>query len=218
MVDMFGEKTLTQASELRKQREAALRGEDYTPDTLDMANFPSATMKKPAPVVKVLCCPKCARTFNLPINLANHEKWAHDQSVQEKEFHRPPPPPPPPLKFDTKLVAMSPTTVVVSLFIGGNALEDIRAEREREREAREERQKQRDKEAKRRRELREAETAVNAEERRCGSRRRGSYTARFKLKVLEIFDAVNDDPFCSQKVKTFESRSHGVPYGSKHQL
>ena len=109
---MLGKKTLVLAGELRKQREAALRGEDYAPEELEMAEFPSGKrQEQPAGVKKELACPECARNFNYEINLANHVKW-HDSSVKDKVFLTPPPPPRPQHEIELMLAPLSkPQTV-----------------------------------------------------------------------------------------------------------
>ena len=92
---MLGKKTLIQAVELRKQRVAALRGEEYAPEELEMARYPSSSIEEVEPAVtKELPCPKCPKVFNHHIALANHLKW-HDESVLDKEFFRPSPQPSP---------------------------------------------------------------------------------------------------------------------------
>ena len=55
---------------------------------------------------------------------------------------------------------------------------------------------------------------ADAQENRRGSHRRGSYTARLKLKVLDVFDEVNADITITRKMEAFhaDTRAAGTPY------
>ena len=64
--------------------------------------------------------------------------------------------------------------------------------------------------------MREAAEAAQKGEFRRGSNARRSYTARQKLKVLEVYDAIWGDPTILRKIPAFnkDPRSMGVPYST----
>ena len=67
---------MVSAGELRKQREAALRDEEYEVEVLDMSTFKSEAPEPTPDVVREICCPKYTRTFNkCELGLRNHEFW-----------------------------------------------------------------------------------------------------------------------------------------------
>jgi hypothetical protein len=207
-------KTLVRASELRAQREAAQRDEDYEPEQLDMRCFPTEKQPPPPAVQKELCCPKCPRTFPTQIGLQNHLKW-HPEATREKEFFKPQPAPPAPLTpVEVGFAVDAEGLLTVGFTIEGQTIVEIEAEAAAGRVARQERERARSTEADRRLRLRGVEEAADAHEQRRGSKRRGSYTPKEKLRVLEIFDAINDDPQILRKKVTFEadSRAKGTPY------
>ena len=82
--------------------------------------------------------------------------------------------------------------------------------------AQEERERKRSAEADRRLRLREAADAAERQENRRGSNRRGAYTARFKLKVLDVFDEIRANPAIPYKIAAFEAdpRSKSTPYST----
>ena len=183
-----------------------------------MAEFPSGKrQEQPAGVKKELACPKCARTFNYEINLANHVKW-HDSSVKDKVFLTPPPPPRPQHEIELMLAPLSSSTINVCILIDGLTCAEISAAREADKVSAEKEKYERGQklaaEAAHRVRRREAAAEVELEEGRRGSNRRGRYTAKFKLVVLEVFDAINADSSNHQKVQTFEAdpRVKSTPY------
>eukprot|EP00966_Prymnesium_polylepis_P297433 6871943-Prymnesium_polylepis.1 len=82
------------------------------------------------------------------------------------------------------------------------------------RDAQAEREKNRRAERERRERIREAEEAADAGEHRSGSNIRRQYTAKDKVAILEVFDAINADTSILRKVEAFEAdpRAKGTPY------
>ena len=204
-------KLKTSAQELRAQREAAGRGEEYEVDVEDMATFKSEKLQaEPTPAVaKEYRCSKCPRIFTTAIGLANHEKWSHSANVNPKEFFKPQPEvlaSPVAINFAVSAGGI----VSVGFTLNGLTFEEIRAacaaqaKRDAERRA----------EAMRRLRIREAEEEAERGEHRRGSAHRKQYTAKEKLRILEIFDKIRADPNIKRKVETFESdpRAKGCPY------
>ena len=80
-----GQRLKTAAAELKLQREAASRGEDYRPLEEKMAEFKSEEESVPPVdrVVNQFGCSKCAMVFSCRIALTNHER-AHGASAKER--------------------------------------------------------------------------------------------------------------------------------------
>ena len=80
-------KTLVRGADLRKQREAALRLEDYEVTELDMASFQSEEVlphvKHARLDTKLFACPKCSKTFGSHIGLRNHT-YMHSESTKDR--------------------------------------------------------------------------------------------------------------------------------------
>ena len=73
------------APELKRQREAALRDEDYDVEWEDMRRFRKEIKPQLAPpVVKEYPCDKCGRKFDSALGLQNHSKW-HAENVRPIE-------------------------------------------------------------------------------------------------------------------------------------
>ena len=69
-------KTLIPKEQLRLQREAALRNEDYKVNALNMSSFPTEDQHEvPALPPVQWPCPKCTRTFSTTLALNNHQNW-----------------------------------------------------------------------------------------------------------------------------------------------
>ena len=147
------------AQELRAQREAASRGEDYEVDVEEMAKFKSEKRVEPASAVaKLYTCSKCPRTFTTAIGLGNHEKWAHSADTKPKEFFKPQPEVlPTPVNFALDADGI----LSVGLTLDGLTLEEIRAEEAAARTAQAEREAARRAEAMRRQRIREAEEEIH---------------------------------------------------------
>jgi hypothetical protein len=217
IMSFFTEKTLVDKRDIAAQRQAASEGRDFEVRKLECVTLPSEkeSIQQPAGPVKVLGCSKCPMTFSHPIALLNHER-SHSADAQPKVFCQPvqPKPPKPPVEVSCKIrISVGDGGVArssVALFIAGRPVAEIAAERAEQEQAQAERQKTLKAERDRRQRLRDAE----AQERRGGSARRGAYTAREKLKILDIFDEVRDDPAIKQKVDTFnaDKRAKGAPY------
>ena len=203
------------AQELRLQREAAGRGEGYEIEVEEMAKFKSEKKaEEPSPAVaKEYSCSKCPRTFTTAIGLANHEKLGHSGGAQPKVFFKPQPevlPTPVEVNFDVGADGI----LSVGFTLDGLTLEAIEADLAAGRAAQAEREAARHAEAVRRQWLREAEENAEEGEHRRGSKHRRQYTAKEKLRILEIFDKIRGDKTIKKKVETFESdpRVKGCPY------
>jgi hypothetical protein len=210
-------KLKTTAHELRAQREAAGRGEDYDVEVEEMAKFKSEKLKaEPAPpVVKKYSCTKCPRTFSTAIGLNSHTTWAHSADTKPKEFFKPQPEVlPTPVEVNFAVDAHG--ILSVGLTLDGLTLEEIRAEDAAACAAQAARERQRNLEAVRRLRIREAEQEAEKGEHRCGSARRQSYTPKEKLRILELWDNIRADPLIKKKVETFEKdkRAKGTPYST----
>ena len=206
------EKRLIQEQELRKQKLAAARGEDYAPEVMEMRILPSEQRESTEDSGKIFACPQCARTFTFQIGLVQHLKWTHCSNVKEKVFA-----PPPPKRFPQCSIAMeinSDCHVTVSLLIAGKTRTDIAEERAAGEAAEAERSHLRRVESVRRQAMRDIADETDRQERRKGSRARRSYTAKSKLKCLEVYDRVWADPAIHKKKEAFEAdpKSMGVPY------
>ena len=85
------ERQRTLKLELRKQREAALRNEDFEVETHLVIRFPSEQSKAvEEPLLLMRQCPKCPKSFDTPLGLHNHMKW-HSDLVKDKLFTPPRP-------------------------------------------------------------------------------------------------------------------------------
>ena len=202
------------AQELRAQREAAGRGEAYEVDVEEMAKFRSEKLQaEPAPAVaKEYCCSKCPRTFTTAIGVANHEKWSHSENANPKKFFKPQP------EVLATSVEINLDCIdgmcVVKLMLDGLTLKEVSAEMAAAQAAQAARDAERHAEAVRRQRIREAEEEAEKGEHRRGSAHRKQYSAKEKLRILEIFDKVRADRNIKRKVETFESdpRAKGCPY------
>jgi hypothetical protein len=205
-------KTKVAAHELKKQREAALRGEDYEVEEEELLRFQKEKTPPPQPVVKEYRCPKCPRTFSTALGLTMHSRW-HSDDTQPKEFFNPQPEVPP-TPVEIGFTVNEDGDVAVSLSLNGLTLQQIKAQEAEWSAKQEERKRQLDAEAHRRQRLREAEANADAGEHRRGSQRRRQYPPKDKLQILEVFDKIRADPTITRKVEAFENdpRSRGTPY------
>ena len=222
-------KLSTSHRELQEQRERASRGEDYTPVCMIAEVFDSENVVEvaEAPAARFPCS-ECNRIFPCPLSLRNHAMW-HGGSA-------------PPIPITQAVLEFEPVPtarVTVGPFsieggsvsfaywchINGRPIDDIREEAEQKRAAQAARQQRHDSNKRARMAARvAAEAALTAGETgdvqvegRCGSKRRGSYTAKFKLKVLDFYDVIFNDPALgNKKIKSFEAdaRSRGVPWST----
>ena len=211
---MGGMRLKVSATELKVQRTAAARGEDYRPRLEKMAEFQSEqeSAAPPNPLVNQFGCSRCSRVFTCMIALTSHER-SHGALLNEKTFFEPKPSPPQPTLSISEWLSIIPTgpaSVVVSFA----PLHEAAAEARAAREVQEERQRQRNVEAQRRNALREAEADVERQEHRRGSNARKSYTARQKQKILKWYDEVRASAEYKNKKRDFEAdpRSLGAPY------
>ena len=207
-------KTLFRAEDLRKQREAALRNEDYELNPLSMASFPSAEVQPDAKHArsdtKLYPCIKCPRTFTSQLGLRNH-MLSHPAAVKDLPLERRERVLP---KVECPMRITRGLEVTISFRIRGKSYEDIAAEAAAIAKAEEARTHHLITEAERRRQRRESGAAAEEGEHRQGSRTRRQYTCKTKLKVLEVFDKINDDPQELRKVAAFHAHpgSLGTPY------
>ena len=205
-------KTLVKASELRAQRQAALRDEDYALEALDMRCFPSERQQAAPAVVFEFSCNKCARTFSSRLGLENHVLW-HSEATKPKEFFTPKPE----VIHDKATICLGVDAdglATVSFLIGSVSIEEIEADEAASRAAQRERERMRRNESERRVQLREDEAEADQGEHRRGSKHRRSYTVKEKLRILGVFDSILEDPMVLHKVATFEAdpRAKGTPY------
>ena len=211
-------RTKISALELKRQREAAARDEDYEVEWEDLRRFRKEIKGEASPpVVKTYRCDRCAKTFDTSIGLKNHSMW-HGENVQPKAYfppRAPAPVNPPPqdivgldFRIDAEGVAS------VSFTFDGMSIADAVAQQEEAERLQEERERRRAAEAVRRQRSREAEEAAEEGEHRGGSAHRRSYTAKQKLKYLDVFDAINADVSKTRKMAEFEAdpRAKGCPY------
>ena len=200
------------ANELRLQREASARGEIYVPEEDDVRTFKSERQDAPAPpVLKEFCCEQCPRTFSTLTGLRNHTKW-HSVEAKPKLFS-PQQPVALPFKIGLRFTVLD-GELDVGITLDGRDRKEVQEEIAAGLAAQQERQRQRDEEAHRRQRIRDAEAEADRGEHRCGSKRRGSYTAKEKLRILDIFDQIRADTNVLKKVETFNNdlRCKGTPY------
>jgi hypothetical protein len=164
---------------LRAQREAAGRDEDYEPETLPVIRFTSENQEGPTAPAAKLKCSRCPRTFSKSQGLMNHLKW-HTAESQNKLFAPPPPKVLPPVECE---LCVEGPTVQVRLRIGGWTLDEITAAVAAGERALVERDERRLMEQLRRMRARDKASEEDNTEHRSGSGRRGSFTAKIKLKV-----------------------------------
>uniref|UniRef100_A0A7S0LRZ1 C2H2-type domain-containing protein n=1 Tax=Coccolithus braarudii TaxID=221442 RepID=A0A7S0LRZ1_9EUKA len=214
------QKVETLGSGLRKQRVATQRGEDYEPRRGDLRVFESEKAQAAPVAVKVLKCPHpgCTRVFGEQCDLAKHIHWAHPAcSLQSNVLVLPPPPPKPCAVALDMAWSEAAGALSLTILVHGQSLESIKAEQVAAEKAVEERAEALKKEARRREKLREAAAEGDAAApRRRGSGHRHQYSAKEKLKILEIFDQIYNDASITQKVVTFESspRAKSTPYST----
>lgn len=211
-------KTMTLASELRQQRELALKNVTYEPQTMDMNTFTSehkeADAAAPSGGTKKFCCSKCPKSYNARVGLQNHVKW-HALQTQEKVFANPEAKAMPKPHVDFELEVDAKTLHISCTFsINGKVLEEIAAEAAAEMAEQTKQQNVRRKEKRKREALREAGDCAEQGDHRRGSKIRRSYTARNKLKLLELFDTIMDDESVLKKIEAFEGHAggKGTPY------
>ena len=180
----YGERQRITAKDLREQREAASRDEDYEPEIHPVLRFPSESevVEESHPAARHTC-PKCPKKFTTALGLANHVKW-HSETVKDMLMIPPPPKVLPLVECDLAIeLGGGNWKVYLDLSIGGRSLRDISdavAAGEAELAKRAERQTA---EAEKRRLSRDKAIAEDQGEQRKGSARRGAYTARMKLQV-----------------------------------
>ena len=173
------EKQRILTAELRAQRVAASRGEDYQPEVIPVIRFASESnvvVEASPPGRK---CPKCPKEFSTSTGLFNHIKWHHPCS-QNKLFAPPPPKVLPPVECE---LCVEGGDVQVCLRIGGRSLTAIAEAVAAGKRALVERDERRAVEAIKRQYARDKASSEDCTENRKGSARRGSFTARMKLKV-----------------------------------
>lgn len=210
-------RTLVPKDELKRQREAAARGEDHELESQDLRRFRKEIKPEEArPVVKRYPCDKCGRTFDTAVGLTNHSRW-HGDDVKPKAFFPPLPAPvnPPPPDFVGLDFRIDDAGVAsVSFTFEGLSIADAVAQQVEAERLQQEREASRSAEANRRQRLREAEDAADKGEHRGGSAHRRSYTPKQRLKFLEVFDAINADASKLRKMAAFEAdpRAKGCPY------
>ena len=212
-------RTRIPAPELKRQRDAAARDEDYEVEWQDMRRFRKEIKGEEAPpVVKVYPCDKCGRKFDNVLGLQNHSMW-HAQNVRPKAFspaQAKVPVNPPALDLVGLRFTINDEGVCsgVNFMFGGLSLADVVAEQHQAEQLQREREAGRVAEAERRRQLREAEDAADNGEHRSGSAHRRSYTSKQKLKYLEVLDAINADASQPNKIAAYEAdlRAKGCPY------
>ena len=166
-------------TELRAQREAAARGEDYDVEMHPVIRFPTENMEVEEAPPAPRKCPKCARTFNTPVGLHNHLKW-HRETMKDKLFTPPPPKVLPRVECE---LCVDGGAVQVCLRIGGRTRAEMLASVEAGEREQVERIERQINESEKRRADREKAGEEDRSEQRKGSSRRGSFTARMKLKV-----------------------------------
>ena len=209
-------KTLVKASELRAQRKAALRDEDYPLEALDMHRFPTEQQHEAAPAyAKEFLCAKCARKFPSRLGFENHSRW-HSETAKPKEFFTPKPAEAHQAQphVEICLGVDADGLAAVSFLIDGLTLEAMEADMAANHVAQEERETMRYIKGNKRQRLREAEEEADRGEHRRGSNHRRSYTAKEKLWILDIWDAHREDPTVLKKKETFEANplAKGTPY------
>ena len=225
-------RTFVGRGQLRDQRLAAGRGEDFVIEPLDARTLPVEQKDKEEAEEEVdrpICnfpCPKCTRTFSHQIALANHIKWHNDATKEKRIVTVMPISPTCQLPVTCKLSLSFEGLIGVSLLIGGKTGAEVAADIEEAAKIEEatnvamaERWKKRDNECRRRERARDAQAALldcDPVDGRSGSRARQRYTAKDKLKILEVFDEINANPSITQKVKTFEAdrRGKGIRYST----
>ena len=193
-------------AELRAQREAALRDEDYTVEVLPVLKLPSESQVEEEVRHCKHQCPKCPRTFRSYMAMKNHMMWQHDENVADKIFM---PPPPRNLPNVACELSVEGETVQVCLRIGGLTDKEMLAAVAAGNAANDERDAKRLAEFTARKIAREKAGlqpgGEDDSEYRKGSSRRGSYTAKQKLKQVEVFDALRDDDTIKNIMKAFEA-------------
>ena len=206
-------RVFTSRHELQLQRAAAARGEDYAVQSYTVDAFATEKEVKVVPCAKPFECTKCDRRFGCHISLATHIKW-HGEMTRDKTKLFVPPPARPIIPVHVGLAIDKDSRVSVELRIGGRCISEIRDEVAAAQAVLCEAQARRRAELKRRERLRDAAAEADQGEHRVGSKRRGSYTAKQKLKVLEFFDAVSNNPAIKRKQETFQNdpRAKGVSW------
>ena len=202
-------KTLISAQELRKQREAALRDEDYEVSELKMATFQSEEQESArTPTVKLFSCPKCPRSFEQRLGLRNH-MFSHsecvlDRKVSERELPG----------IETTLGVTPDGEVSLNICIEGMLPSDVAAANAAKLEAVEVRRLRLQAEAVARHRIRQEADEADVGEHRRGSNLRRQYTCKEKLRILAVFDEINNNPLLLKKVQAFhdDPRAKFTPY------
>ena len=230
------ERQRTLKTELRAQREAAGRDEDYEPETHPVIRFPSENQEGAIAPAATRQCPKCPRTFPTALGLNNHMKW-HSDTMKDKLFVPPPPKVLPPVECELRVQG---STVQICFRVCGRTMEEMQAAVTAAKREQVERVARKHAESESRAAAREMAGEEDRGEHRHGSKRRGAYTAKMKLKVrppfkptrglrwwphmchsphawqvLEVFDEIRDDASISgSKITAFEAdvRAKGTPY------
>ena len=181
-----------------------------------MATFASEAVDEPDKhtrlATKLFQCPKCPRSFKEKVGLRNHLA-AHSSSVNDSlpflaaQVA-------PPVTVQSRLRITPDLAVRVTLLIGGKSAEERCTEKEAAAAADAARTTRQIEEAERRRQLRESAEAAEAGEHRRGSHLRRQYTCKEKLRILDIFDTINDDPLQLKKVEAFHAhpKARSTPY------
>ena len=186
-------------------------------DMLEMASFPSE-QRQLREQAKSFECTKCLRTFSSRVGLVNHMLWhpstTRDRVVQGAAPCESEPAPYLSLAFDLCPVTGPGQWLTLSLCLDGQPVEDILANSAALARASAEREARLEQEKIRRQQMRDAAAAAAEEDGRCGSKRRGSYTPKQKLALLEIFDKIRDDDTIFRKTEAWlaEKRVAGAPY------
>ena len=189
-------KTKICADELYKQRELALKGEDYQPEVEDMRTFKSeitGTSTAPASVRKY-CCSKCPRIFTcdqaLTFHMLRHVMFLGNNM----------------LRCDADV----PGQQYVEIECGarrregghGPAMAARAAERAAEQNA----------EAVRRLRKRNAEDAPCEGEQRCGSGKRHQYSAKDQAEMVDIVNRIHGNPEITNKGDAWRDRAINPKY------
>ena len=180
---------------------------------LEVKELPSEKLPPPPAAPRYsFQCDMCGGLFRARVALANHQKWKHGPSsvpIQMEPLLRPWHG-----KVSLPLVVTATGAVMATTSINGKSRTQIQQETAQAVADLKAADKARRLELDRRREERRVQRELEEElgEQRGGSRRRKSYSAKLKLKVLDYYESVRDTPTILKKMDTFENdlRSHGI--------